>query len=551
MPALVLESNDSPASLRGRLRRHRLAIDHESRISALVSRRRVDVRQETSLQVRYGAVSSLVVQVPFPETDAWEVQARETVRREDLGQSGGGTARRRYRLTFDPPISDRTSLQFKFELPLGQAAGDAAEVRSTIPWILLEEGSSRSTSVELRSEPGIKTSVSDTAWVEVDEAQQGRPTDEPRKRYRMIASGQQVRGFPFSARPLDQVAVPPLVASRVLLRTTLGSDEESRTHAWYLIETHASHVSFSLPEHASWVRARIDGRSAEQIELDPALAGYRLGLPSDSRAGPVLVEIEYQLSKASPHHGCLPPRLLEGAVALETLWEVQIPWNVAVIGVPEGWSDENQWYWDSYVWKRRPWKSFARLVGWVAGSTSQTPGLEGVSDDEREDAHGYLFGRSGQPVPLRPWVASRAWIVGLCSGTMLALGFLFMFSGIRFRVIWVAVAILCLLGAVVVHPSTVLLIVQSSFSGLVLASLGLAIQRLIDRSRSGGPAAGAGSTSSSSGVVVTPPGSAGVGSDDSTAIRVRVPSTMDHVAAPLVVRPEQPSARSSSFEPSG
>ena len=228
--------------------------------------------------------------------------------------------------------------------------------------------------------------MSDTAWVEVDEAQQGRPTDEPRKRYRMIASGQQVRGFPFSARLLDQVAVPPLVASRVLLRTTLGSDEESRTHAWYLIETHASHVSFSLPEHASWVRARIDGRSAEQIELDPALAGYRLGLPSDSRAGPVLVEIEYQLSKASPHHGCLPPRLLEGAVALETLWEVQIPWNVAVIGVPEGWSDENQWYWDSYVWKRRPWKSFARLVGWVAGPTSQTPGLEGVSDDEREDA---------------------------------------------------------------------------------------------------------------------------------------------------------------------
>ena len=143
LPALVLESNDSPVSLRGRLRRHRLAIDHESRISALVSRRRVDVRQETSLQVRYGAVSSLVVQVPFPETDAWEVQARETVRREDLGQSGGGTARRRYRLTFDPPISDRTSLQFKFELPLGQVAGDAAEVRSTIPWILLEEGSSR------------------------------------------------------------------------------------------------------------------------------------------------------------------------------------------------------------------------------------------------------------------------------------------------------------------------------------------------------------------------------------------------------------------------
>ena len=92
--------------------------------------------------------------------------------------------------------------------------------------------------------------------------------------------------------------MPPLVASRVLLRTTLGLEDESRTRAWYLIENHPSHVSFSLPEHASWVRARVDGRIAEQLELEPASATYRLGLPPDSQSGPVLVEIEYQLSKA-------------------------------------------------------------------------------------------------------------------------------------------------------------------------------------------------------------------------------------------------------------
>ena len=100
LPVLVLQSNHSPASLRGRLIRHPLAIAKETRISARVSRRRVDVRQETSLQVRYGTVSSLIVQVPFPETDAWDVQAKETIRREDLGSVPGEAGQRRYRLTF-------------------------------------------------------------------------------------------------------------------------------------------------------------------------------------------------------------------------------------------------------------------------------------------------------------------------------------------------------------------------------------------------------------------------------------------------------------------
>jgi hypothetical protein len=551
-PVLTLMSDENPASLRGQLTRHPLSISHETRLSARVSSRRIEARQDTTLEIRFGSISSLIVQVPFPSTTGWEVQARQAVRREELGPVQGAPGLRRYRLSFDPPISDRSSIEFRYQLPLDRIAPGQREIQARVPWIGVEEGKSRSTSVDLASEPDILTAVNDSGWSRSEADDPAQAKDATHGRYRMIAGDGKAREFPFTARPLEQVAMPSLVASRALLRTTIGSGDESRTHAWYRIEDHTSQVSFRLPERAAWIRARIDGRPADLIEFDPAAMCYRLVLPADSRSRPVLLELEYQLSKAENQHLCQPPQLLEGAVAMETLWEIQAPWNLAVIGVPDGWADENQWYWDTYVWKRKPWGTHSRLVSWVAGSSTKTDGQDGLQEDDRVDTHSYLFARTGQPVTLELWVASRAWIAGSCSGLVLTLGLLLMFSRIRFRAIWAAAATLCLLGGILVHPSTVILIVQSSLGGIVLALAGLAIQRLIDRPRGIESNAAAAGTPSGSSDLVSPPGDqAGVGSDDSTAIRVRTPSTMDHVAAPLVVTGDPPSARKSSFESFG
>jgi hypothetical protein len=73
------------------------------------------------------------------------------------------------------------------------------------------------------------------------------------------------------------------------------------------------------------------------------------------------------------------------------------------------------------------------------------------------------------------------------------------------------------------------------------------IQRLIERARSSGapaipiPSPGPGQTGSGASQI----GPDGVGSDDSTAIRARASSPMDHAPQPLTLTPEQDSARSS------
>ncbi len=85
---------------------------------------------------------------------------------------------------------------------------------------------------------------------------------------------------------------------------------------------------------------------------------------------PVLVELEFQASGQGVRSRWEAPRLLDGGVVLQVLWEVRLPWNLELVGVPRGWSDENQWYWDGYVWKQRPWRNVSSLNEWILGSTT-------------------------------------------------------------------------------------------------------------------------------------------------------------------------------------
>jgi hypothetical protein len=545
LPIAVLKSNQNPTWLHGRLTRHARAITHDTKISAHLTRRSIDVRQDTELRVRHGSVSSLTVRVPLSRSQPWQVQGKETIRREELDQSLGES--RRYRLVFDPPIVESSLLTFRFQIPVEVAAANSDPVETSIPWIGVEEGTSASTTVELVLAPGIKTTVNDTAWISPALDEGDSSGSNRRQHYRLSKPAAESASFTFSASLMDQISLPSVVVPRSLLRTVLGVDNESRTHAWYWIEVHPASFSFSLPDRSQWIRARIDGRAADQVEHDTSGGFYRLSLPAESQSKPVLVELEYQLSGTGADQICAPPELPAEAVVLQTLWEVQVPWSQAVIGVPRGWADENDWHWDFYVWKRRPWKPFSKLVGWVAGSPAQTASLDDLLGEEQDSPHSYLFGRSGKPVAMNPWLANRAGIIAVCSGSVLLLSFLLMFSRARFQAIWVVTAGLCLLGSALAHPSVLLLVIQSAFTGVILTLLGLLIQRLTERTRSSGaptiplPSPGLGHTSAGASQI----GTDGVGSDDSTAIRARASSTLDYTSQPLVLAPEQDAVPSS------
>ena len=86
--------------------------------------------------------------------------------------------------------------------------------------------------------------------------------------------------------------------------------------------------------------------------------------------------------------------------------------------------------------------------------------------------------------PMRGW--SRH-----VQGLALFVGFAAIFSKVRFRALWLGVAVVALLASVLVQPSVVFVAIQSALLGVVLTMMGLVLDRLIERARWPKRAAGA------------------------------------------------------------
>lgn len=546
-PALVVEAVGSPRTLPIRITRHARSIGQETTVSAEVSRRWVDVLQKTMFTVRHGTLATLEVRVPRDVADGWELLDREVVDREDLPPEADGC--RRYRLYFDRPVLDRTTLVFRYRRPISPALDTTRPRKLTLPWIDFPGAVAGPARVEMATAPGVVFRDGDPAWSltsssAAGSSATGTAAGDPTvgATYTESTTGPRGQPFNFRAEALDPVELPTLVVPRSLIETTQGLDGSLRGRAWYWVETHGPAIPFALPEGSRMIAARVNGRAADRVDFEPTPAGYRLRLPAEMAARPALVELEYQLGGSAARSKWAPPELLDGGLVLRTLWVVRLPWDRTILGVPSGWTDENEWFWSGYLAVRRPARDDARLGEWLLGTGAPAAAADDLRDSALDESHHLLFSRTGRPEALSVRIVSRAWLIAAGSGVTLALGFLAIFTRLRFRTVWAVAAVAALMVAAVVQPSLAMQVIQASVMGVALTLLGLLIQRQLDRRRA--PAGPSGRDAGSAGG--TPPGDsslnrgagtpmvATVGSDDSTAIRVRTPSTLDYHPAPLV-----------------
>jgi hypothetical protein len=532
-----------------RIARHSRAIHQGTVLSAQVSRRSVDVLERTSFTVRFGAVSSLEMHVPASIADRWDLLDKEVVDREELGREPDGS--RRYRLSFSRPVVDKAMVRVRYRLPLVPAL-DARSVQViSLPWVTYKEMQPGLSKVELSISPDVVVKEFDPAWHHSsDEGRAESAGESGLLSFEKSDAGSNERSFSFKAIALEPVPLPPFVVPRLLLKTVSGGDDTVTTSARYWVESPGLDFSFALPEGSRWIGARVDGRPIEHVDHDPSRGSYRLRLLTEAGSRPVLVELDYQLNEQGARSRWAAPRLLDGGAVLQTLWEVRLPSSSVLLGVPRGWSDENQWYWSGLLWKRRPWQSVAGTNDWLLGAASASGRPSDDFDRFNLDySDRYLFSRTGRPVALSVWVVQRAWLVGICSGAALLVGFLAIFSRLSFRTVWLTVAGLGLLAAVLVEVSVTVVLFESAVVGVILTLSGLLIESLIVRSRSRSVSPlGAPLPNTRPGADSSLQRSPTVGSDDSTAIRVRVPSTMDFVTAPVAAREGSDPPRPSHWE---
>jgi hypothetical protein len=510
---------------------------HETAITAKVSSRSVDVLERVDLSVRHGILSSLEINVPASVADRWELVERQEIERDELSQEQDGS--RRFRLSFVRPVVDQATMRFRFRLPLVPVLESASAREVSIPRITIKDGESDAATAVLELSPDIVVSDFAPAWVRSSDEIRSEPSAEGPAIQLTEGDGRRQTGsLSFKARSLEKVAMPALVVPRLLIRTLRDPDGKTRTTVRYWVEAHGADFPFTLPSGVEWVEARVDGRIVDRVDFDQSNSQYRLRFPRDAVARPALVELDLRDAPANSTGAWRLPELAEGGIVLQALWEVRLPWSMALVGIPPGWSDENRWGWTGLSWKRSPRKQPAAQNEWLLGATASASAIDDFIGSGADDSDRYLFSRRGQPTELRAWVVPGSVLVGICSGFTLVIGFLTIFLRIRFRTIWLVIAVVAVLAAVLVEPAVTFLLLQAAALGALLTLLGLLIERSMERSsfswssarRGGAPAVRPVTDSSLN-------RSASVGSDDSTAIRVRVPSTLDHAPA-VGVAPE-------------
>ena len=531
-PMLWLRSDDAPPELPLRVSSHRPTLTEATVLTVHLDDRNAEVVQDADCAAQFGSVGSLDVIVPASLASRWEVDG--ATKRQVLRHLPDGAALVRLDLATD--LARRPArLHFRFRVPLEMPATPGVPVVVSIPWIKID-GATASTPLRatVESPPTLAVQGADPAWHPTEGGAATGNEGGGSLSVSAPATGPVADALKLTVVARALATLPRVLASRLLLRTDQAAEGELRTSAVYRFEVHEPTIDVALPTGVVLQSVRVGGVLVARYESLAEPGGVRIGIPAALGAGPVLVELNYTATAARGRGPWGPPRLLGPSVVQQTLWEIRLPWSRAAVGVPLGWSDENEWFWDAYVWKRRPWLNAAALATWVGSS-----GGRATSEaDPGGDGHGYLFGRAGGPVALPLTVASRALLVAVCSGFVLLLGgVLILFWRPSARPLWMAGSVFGLALGTVVEPSVTFLIVQSGMVGVFLTLLLAAMHRLVERGRPGlAVVADSNARTAVPASASTASHHAPAGADDSTAIRVKSVSTMNHVptaASPL------------------
>ncbi len=519
-PVSWLSHAGSPSSLPLSITHRDRAVRGQITVQATVDRRWLDVRQTLSIQVRNGVVTTLELAVPALLEGRWEVEGGEIAARDRLDDGRGSLVR--YRLTMGRVISDALLLRLRSRVPVEGLSPDRA-LRLEVPWIGLPGVELEPVRVEVGSDAGVRLSALGAGWSSVPDAERSAPRDGGSAAQLVWQGSATSPVFPaVEATAPEPVSLPGTVASRLWLRSVALGDGSQRVSAWYRIETHRGSLILRLPEGASELLVRgVNGPM--EVNEDKNENTIEIVI-SDPPGAATTVNARYSRPEAGDWDG---PELI-GGVVQQTRREVRLPWSRALVGVPLGWIDENEWYWNQYVWKRRPLRDGAALGEWI--------GLPPRLVDPREDVvagyHGYLFGRDGGPSAFVPRVFSRAALVGVCSGVVLVVGIVFLLyrrSGRLLRALVLGAA----LAMVAAFDATSLLqLLQSGAVGVLLLLVAALTQRLVERRQGmlARPSPSVSGVSGVTGAVVLAGGgaastSSGASIEGSTVIRPRTTST--------------------------
>lgn len=531
---LWLLSDANPEAIPLTVNVHPRSIRHESTLSASIDRRGAEVVEEIAVEVAFGAAPRLDIALPPEIPSRWEVEGVELAGREPLRQEAGGN--RRYRLLFSRAYTDAFRLRIRYRLPFAEPPEGPREAKLRLEPIRVLEGNSTTRRILVSAEPRFDLKADAKGW-DLAAPSDSAPPAEGGLPVRLAFSNSEERPGPVDlvVKAAPQLPLPGVVVSRLWIRSVLRPEDDLATSARLWVESRDGSMKVGLPTGSRWVGARAGGSDLSEGNVEPLAADeYRLRFPGPSTPGPTLVTIDFVVPASSTSSGWPTLRILGDGVVQQTIWEARVPGSRVGVGTPGGWTDENDWIWSGGLWRRRPARSPLEVSNWLVGGNARYRINEVLDMGESAGLQTYLFGRTGPPTTLKFPTFSRIGLLLLCSGPVLAAGLLVLARRPPPRLIAGSLLVLLFAVGLLVEPSVLILVLQSSLLGFALWISALAMNWAIERSghhRTPGDRALIVAPSSSGSSPARP---ASPGSEDSTAIRVRpatpsAVSTADHV----------------------
>lgn len=291
--------------------------------------------------------------------------------------------------------------------------------------------------------------------------------------------GQPVGEVAFNLKPQELVGTQTVVVEKFLLQTRL--DRNMRQDRCVIaFQTLRPSITLRIPWAGRgdaaqiWldgraVQARTTGRSEVVIPLT-ADAGAR------NQSGPVTryLEIWYELPRFRGDWGRTRlelPQIDEPVLLRRMYWEIVLLPDEHIVWTASPVSLEYRWGWTGQFWGRVPALSESELERWAG----VPEGWMNVSIP----ANRYLFGSLRSVAAVDIWTLRRPWIVALCSGSVVLLGWGWLYLAWRWKRLLAigVVGLLMLFG--LLRPDLAVLAAEAGALGVALAVLSWFLYRSV------------------------------------------------------------------------
>ncbi|MDR1963669.1 MAG: hypothetical protein LBQ50_07815, partial [Planctomycetaceae bacterium] len=271
----------------------------------------------------------------------------------------------------------------------------------------------------------------------------------------------------------NRTALGTTVIERAWLQTWLtGSLRQD--HGIYLITSDRESVTIYLPSAAG------KGKVFVSIDRNPVLADVSskgeltFPLTIEQRQRSVLVEIVYRFPFETIHHFVdleLPHFDSESLVRCE-YWQVILPQDRHILGIPTGWTPEYRWAWNNLFWGRVP--SLQKKDIGLPDDSSENQSISTRSNQ-------YLYSSLHPASEASFYIVERSLIVLFSSGLSLLIGLMLIyFPRTRYAGSLFGLGV-ALLAIFFYRPAPVLLMLQASSFGVFLALGAAYVYRIVYR----------------------------------------------------------------------